>query len=267
MHTFELIFILAAGGYLAAVGLLYLEQRSLLYHPAPDRISPASAGFPAAEEVVLDTDDGERVIAWHVPPRGSKPVVIYFHGNGEVVASRVGRHRELTEDGTGLLALSYRGYMGSSGRPTERGLISDARAAYRFAVTRYAPGRIVVWGHSLGSGVAVALAAESRVGKVVLEAPFSSVADVAASLFPIVPVRVLLIDQFRSDERIKAVTAPILILHGGRDNVVPIAQGQRLFGLANAPKRFVRYPAGDHIDLDNYGAVAEALRFMAASGS
>src|SRR6202048_3048464 len=123
--------------------------------PAP----PAVAGLPQAEEVLLDTADGERVIVWHIPPRGEKPVILYFHGNGGALAWRGERLHSLTANGDGLVALSYRGYGGSSGRPRGAGLMEDARAAYAFAAARYPADRIVAWGESLGSGVAVALAA------------------------------------------------------------------------------------------------------------
>jgi fermentation-respiration switch protein FrsA (DUF1100 family) len=263
MDVLKWIVLLGLGGYIAVVAALYFGQRTLLYLPRSTHVSPAEAGLPEAEEVVLKTSDGERVIAWHIPPRPGQPVVIYFHGNAEVVATQVARHRELIAGGAGLVALSYRGYMGSTGRPTEEGLLRDAEAAYQFAASRYPADRIVLWGHSLGSGVAVALAATRPVAKLILEAPFSSTVDVAASMFPIVPVRWLMRDQFRSDQRIGAVTASILILHGERDFVVPISLGERLFKLAREPKRFVRYPAGGHDDLDAYGAGAEARRFIA----
>jgi uncharacterized protein len=256
MIILKWIVLLGAGGYIAGVAALYFGQRVLLYLPWPGRISPAAAGLPEAEEVVLTTSDGERVIVWHVPPRPDRPVVIYFHGNAETIAKRVPRHRDLIADGVGLVALSYRGYMGSTGRPTEEGLLRDAETAYQFAVSHYPADRIVLWGHSLGSGVAVALAATRPVAKLILEAPFSSTADVAASMFPIVPVRWLMHDQFHSDQRIGFVTAPILILHGDKDRVVRVALGERLFALAREPKR-------GHDDLDAYGAGAEARRFIA----
>jgi fermentation-respiration switch protein FrsA (DUF1100 family) len=249
-------------GYVAGLVLLYLFQRSLLYLPRRRPVSPAAAGFPEAKEVVIETSDGERVIAWHVPPRPGHPLVIYFHGNAETIANRVDRHRALIATGAGLLAVSYRGYMGSTGKPTEPGLLRDADAAYAFAASRHPAERIVLWGHSLGSGVAVALAASRPVAKLVLEAPFTSTADVAQRMFPLVPVRRLMHDQFRSDQRIGAVTASILILHGARDIVVPIALGERLYQLAREPKRFVRYPRGGHDDLDDYGAGIEARRFI-----
>src|SRR5262245_12489052 len=154
--------ILIAGvvGYLGVLALMYFAQRALMYFPDVARTPPSAAGLPLAEEVVLQTQDGEKVIAWHVPPRGEKPVVLYFHGNGGALDLRAGRFRKLVADGTGLLALSYRGYGGSTGTPTEAGLIRDAQAAYDFAVARFPPERIVLWGESLGTGVAVALAAE-----------------------------------------------------------------------------------------------------------
>jgi fermentation-respiration switch protein FrsA (DUF1100 family) len=217
--------------------------------------------MPEAEEVVLDTSDGERVIVWHVPPRGQKPVVLYFHGNGASLRWRVDRFRTLIADGTGLVALSYRGYGGSSGSPTEPGLLSDASATYAFALTRYPPARIALWGESLGSGVAVALAAEKPVGHVVLESPFTSAVDVAAGRYWFVPVRLLMKDQFRSDLRIGKVTAPVLVLHGERDRIVPIVLGERLYAMINAPKRFVRFPDAGHNDI-GARAVAAAREFL-----
>jgi len=261
MLSLKWTLMLAAAGYVAFVAFLYLTQRSMLYHPRSMHITPEAAGLPAAEEVV-ETSDGEKVILWHVPPRGDQPVVIYFHGNAEIIAMRADHHRALLADGIGLIALSYRGYMGSTGTPTEPGLLRDAEGAYQFAAARYAPQRIVLWGHSLGTGVAVAVAAAHPVGKLILEAPFTSTVDLASRLFPFVPVRWLMLDQFRSDERIAQVTAPLLFLHGECDVVVPIRFGERLFALAHEPKRFVRHPSGGHDDLDAFGASEEARRFI-----
>lgn len=263
MAMLKSLLVMAAAGYLALVALLYVAQRGMMYFPATARTPPATAGLPQAEEVMLDTADGERVIAWHVPPRGDKPVILYFHGNGGALSYRADRFRALIADGTGLLALSYRGYGGSSGRPTESGLLQDAAAAYRFALARYPAQRIALWGESLGSGVAVALAAEQPVGRVILEAPFTSTADIGAAAYPIVPVRLLMKDQFRSDQRIGKVTAPVLILHGEQDRVVPIAFGERLYGLITAPKKFVRIARGGHEDLGLHGAVEAAQAFLA----
>jgi fermentation-respiration switch protein FrsA (DUF1100 family) len=248
--------------YVGMVALLYVTQRSLLYLPDRLRTAPDVAGMPEAQEIELATADGERVIVWHVPPRDGMPVVLYLHGNGASLRWRTQRFRALIDDGTGLVALSYRGYGGSSGAPSEAGLIADAAAAYAFAVDRYAPERLVTWGESLGSGVAIALAAEKPVGRVVLESPFSSAVDVGAARYWFVPVRLLMKDQFRSDLRIGRVTAPVLVMHGDRDEVVPFAQGERLYGMINAPKRFVRFVGAGHNDMAANGAVETAKRFI-----
>jgi fermentation-respiration switch protein FrsA (DUF1100 family) len=205
------------------------------------------------------------VIAWHLPPRGEKPVVLYFHGNGGSLRYRVDRFRALTADGTGLLALSYRGYGGSSGNPSEAGLGADARAAYAYATARYAPARLALYGESLGSAVAIALAAEKAVGRVILEAPFTSAADVGAAVYWFVPVRWLIKDPFYSNRRISKVKVPLLVLHGERDNVVPIRFGERLYALANEPKRMMRFTGGNHVDLDDYGALQAVKAFLAGA--
>jgi fermentation-respiration switch protein FrsA (DUF1100 family) len=263
MSSLKWIALLFAVGYLGLAALMYLAQRALMYFPETVRTAPAAAGFPQAQEVVLDTADGEKVIAWHVPPRGEQPVVLYFHGNGGALQHRVPRFGKLVADGVGLVALSYRGYGGSTGRPTETGLIADARAAYDFAAGHYPAHRIALWGESLGTGVVVALAAEKPVARIMLDAPFSSAVDVASAVYRFLPVRLLMKDQFRSDERIARLTAPVLVMHGERDTTVPIAFGERLYALVTARKRFVRFPEGDHNDLDRYGATETALKFLA----
>ena len=150
---------------------------------------------------MLDTADGERVIVWHVAPRAAdKPVVLYFHGNGGVAARRVERFRALTADGSGLVALSYRGYGGSSGAPDRAGLMHDAmRPSMPLLPPAIRSSASCCGANRSASGVAVRLAAEKPVGRLVLEAPFTSAADVGAGVYWFIPVRLLMKDQFRSD--------------------------------------------------------------------
>src|SRR5262250_45462 len=256
------LFITLLVGYGAIVALAYFVQRSLQYFPERARTAPANAGLPQADEIVLTTSDGEQVIAWHVAPHGEKPVVLYFHGNGGALAWRAERFSRIIADGTGLVALSYRGYGGSTGRPSEDGLLRDADAVYAFASARYPAERLAPYGESLGSGVAVALAASHKVGKLILESPFTSAVDIGAAAYPFLPVRLLMHDRFHSDERIGRVTAPVLVLHGERDTVVPIRYGERLYALVSAPKKFVRFPDGHHSDLDSHGAQAAVRDFL-----
>jgi uncharacterized protein len=249
--------------YLGIGAFLYYAQRSLMYFPETVRTPPAQAGLPEAEEVTLTAADGVDTIAWHVPPRDGKPVILYFHGNGGALRYRVDRFRKLIADGIGLVALEYRGYGGSSGRPSEAGLIADGEAAYAFAAARYPAQQLVLWGESLGTAVAIALAAERPVGRVILEAPFTSAVAVAATHYWYMPVRLLMRDQFRSDERIGKVTAPVLILHGKQDATVPYAMGEALFALTKAQKHIVRFLDGGHEDLDANGALHAVGRFLA----
>jgi len=258
------IVIVALGGYGLFAALLYVAQRTMMYFPDRERVAPVEAGLAAADELVLDTADGERIVAWHVAPRGDRPVILYFHGNGGNLSNRVPRFRALVAEGFGVLAVSYRGYGGSSGRPSETGLLADAAAGYAEARRRYGADRLVVWGESLGGGVAVALAAENPVKALVLESPFASALDLAASAYPFIPVAWLMKDPFRSDLRIAKVAAPVLILHGARDTTIPIESGERLFALAREPKRFVRFAEGSHNDLDMYGATAVAVAHIVA---
>lgn len=244
---------------------LFLLQRSFLFPiPTRERIAPAAAGFPGVEEHVLTTADGEKIIVWHVPAKPGRPVILFFHGNGDYLAGFFGRFHDLIAEGIGIVAPAYRGYSGSTGSPSEQGLLNDAAAAYAFTAARYDAGRIVVWGFSLGTGVAVAIAAKQKIGKLILEAPFSSTADVAASLFWYMPVRLVMRDQFRSDQLIARAKAPLLVMHGTGDPAIPIRFGERLFALANEPKRFVRFPGGGHNNLGNFGAIETARQFIGA---
>jgi fermentation-respiration switch protein FrsA (DUF1100 family) len=265
MTALKWVFVTALAGYGGLLALVYVAQRAMMYFPERLHTAPADADFAQAEEIALASRDGTRIVAWHVPPRDDRPVVLYFHGNGGALRHRVPRFAPLVADGTGLLALSYRGYGGSDGSPSEEGLIADAGALYEYAAARYPSGRTVLWGESIGGAVAIALAAQKPVAALILEAPFTSAADIGASAYPIFPVRLLMKDQFRSDLRIKDVKAPLLIMHGAIDNIVPVAFGEKLFSLANEPKRFVRLPRGNHNDLDDHGALKTAKDFIAAT--
>ena len=249
--------------YVALAATVYFAQRSLMYFPDTAHVTPAAAGLPEAEEVPLTAADGTHIHVWHVPPRDNKPVIVFFHGNGGSLAGEVDRFRRLISDGIGLVAVEYRGYGGSEGSPTEAGLIEDAEAAYAFTRAHYPVKQIVVWGGSLGSGVAVALAAEKPVGRLILEAPFTSTEAVGARHYWYLPVRWLMKDQFRSDERIGKVTAPLMIMHGVLDRTVPYAMGEEMFELANKPKHIVRFLDGGHEDLDAHGALDAVARFLA----
>jgi uncharacterized protein len=266
MTVLKWLLIVVSVLYLGGLAVLYFKQRAMLFPiPPVGRTAPDVAGFPEAEEHVLTTADGEKVIVWHVPAKPGHPVVLYFHGNGDFLAGFFRRFHDVIADGTGIVALSYRGYAGSSGQPSEQGLLQDAAAAYAFTTARYGVERIVVWGFSLGTGVAVALAAEHPVAKLILEAPYTSTVELAGSWLRVVPVGLLMLDQFHSDQRIKLVGVPLLFMHGTSDRTIPISLGERLFALANEPKRLVRFAAGGHNNLEDFGAIETARGFIDAA--
>jgi hypothetical protein len=250
-------------GYGGLMALMYLFQRSLLYFPNPIHLPPGDSDLPRASEVSFQSDDGKKLLAWYVPAHAGKKLVIYFQGNADGLNLRAVRFTWLTADGTGLLALCYRGFGGSTGTPTEDGLIRDALAAYDFAAARIPASRIVLFGESLGTAVAVALAARRPVAGLILDAPFTSTADVGASHYSFAPVRWLIKDSWHSDQRIARVTAPLLVLHGEADRIVPIRFGERLFALAHEPKRMVRFAGGGHVNLDGFGAPKPIEEFLA----
>ena len=249
-----------AAVYLAAVGYLFAVQRTMLYHPLAG--GAPSADGPPIQVVGVDTADGEHLVGWWLPAQAGKPTVLFFNGNASTLAIQEGRWRRIADEGVGFLAVAYRGYDGSTGTPSEKGLTEDARAAYGWLNRRVPASDIVIHGFSLGSGVATRLAIERPARALILEAPYTSTADVAAGVAPWAPVRLLMLDQYRSKDRIGQLRMPLLILHGDADGVVPFTQGQALFKLAPSPKIFVRMVGSDHNTLTRDGAYDHVWRFL-----
>jgi hypothetical protein len=251
--------------YLGAFCLLALFQRAAIYPRGGANLTPQQAGLPQGERIELTTADGERLAAWSVAPAAdpSRVVFLYFHGNGGTLALRAERFRGMTARGDGLLAVEYRGYPGSTGSPSEQGLLRDADALLAEATRRgYPHHRIVLVGESLGTGVAVALAASTPkpFAGVVLDSAYDSVVHLASTMLPIFPVPLALQDAWRSDLRVNAIRAPLLMIHGAADAGIPIGFGQRLFALAPEPKRFIAVPGRGHLALEP--AMQEMLNWV-----
>lgn len=254
---------MGAALYALVVAAAWLGQRHLMYVPDRTRVAPDKAGLQGTTEVLLEAPDGARLVAWQAAAQPGRPTLLYFHGNAGNLAGRADRFARYQSLGYGILMLSWRGYSGSSGRPSEAKNLADARLAYdRLIREGVAASDIVLYGESLGSGIAVQLAAEKRVGAVVLDAPYTSVVDVALRTYPYLPVRPLLADRYESDRHIRGVTAPVLILHGERDAVIPVAMGKALYALANEPKRLALFAEGGHVALDEHGAVEVVSRWL-----
>ncbi len=247
---------IAAAAVIVVLVVAWALQRRLIYFP--DTRSPtAAAVLPGAEDAVLTTVDGLELAAWYLPPSSdtSGAAVIVFNGNAGNRTNRTPLAAALARAGLGVLLFDYRGYGGNSGAPTENGLAADARAARTYLVSRQEvdAGRIVYFGESLGAAVAVALAAEHPPAALVLRSPFASLAEIARVHYPFVPARLLLMDRYPSIDTIANVPAPVLILAGEADRIVPHEQSRRLFEAAVEPKQFVLIAGADHNDPDLFG--------------
>jgi fermentation-respiration switch protein FrsA (DUF1100 family) len=240
------------GLYCAALLGLTLFQRDFQYQPGAAIVAPAQAGLATIETLRLASGDGETLVAWFAPPaRDDLPLILYYHGNSGVLADRAARFRKLTASGYGLLAVSYRGFGGSTGTPTEDGILLDAEAAYKEALGRGFKGRrLVIMGESLGTGVATIIASRHEAAAALaLDAPYFSALDVAADRYPIFPVGLLMRDPFRSDLAIGRVHMPVLMMQGEDDPIIPIASGRKLFELAHQPKEFIAVAGAGHLVL------------------
>jgi hypothetical protein len=229
----------------------FLFQRRLIYLPFGVPPSAASA-IPGAEDVVLRTEDGLALGAWFVPSRSGPPraTVAVFNGNAGNRSFRAELAEALSERGFSVLLLDYRGYGGNPGRPTEEGLRRDARAALAWLLAHrdVDPGRIVYFGESLGSAVALGLARERPPFALVLRSPFTSLPDAARVHFPLLPVRLILLDRYPSLEGVREVRCPVLVIAGDRDSVIPLSQSLAIHRAAPAGAALRVVSGADHND-------------------
>jgi len=261
-------------------------ERSFIYFPERELIGdPAEFGL-AFDDAYFTAGDGVRLHGWFVPGAGGSveqlnngtappseavplfqgsnvPAVpatwLWFHGNAGNTSDRLENLRLLHDElGVNVFIFDYRGYGRSEGSPSEHGTYRDAEAALAYLLSRsdVEPERIVYFGRSLGSAVAVELATRETPRGLILEAPFTSVRAMGKAVFPFLPISLLVGNQFDSLGRISRVRAPLLILHGDRDEVVPFQQGEALYRAANEPKTFLRIPGAGHNDLVDSGAAA-----------
>ncbi|MBC7833314.1 MAG: alpha/beta fold hydrolase [Hyphomicrobium sp.] len=260
----KLAFGLAALYAVVALSAFFFQRR-LTYFPDPQRTAPASFNLPRVEERIIETADGERLVSWFAPPSPGRPTLLYFHGNAGNLANRSERVRRFLARGYGVLFMSYRGYGGSSGNPSERANVADAMRAYEMLRQEgVAPEDIIVYGESLGSGVAVQVAADREVAGLVLDAPYTSIVDVAAESYPFLPVRPFIFDRYETIRFLPRVTAPLLVMHGEEDRVIPVAMGKAVYAAANAPKEIVTFPHAGHSDHHLYGSYEELFRWVEA---
>jgi fermentation-respiration switch protein FrsA (DUF1100 family) len=235
--------------YLGLVALIYFKQSSLVFLPEMDRdyrASPATIGLPF-KPLKLGTTDGETLDGWFVPAQDeTRGLVIFFHGNAGNIAHRLDYLRMFHELGLATLIVDYRGYGLSSGSPTEQGTYRDAEAIWRHArdVLRFPADRIVLFGESLGGGVAAQLAANHRPAALVLASTFTSVPDLGADLYPLLPIRLLAHIRYETLKKLALISCPVMVIHSRNDEIIPFTHGRRLFEAALPPKKFLEVDGG-----------------------
>jgi len=248
----------ATGVYVLIALVMFGCQRSFLYFPDNTAPEPGQPGVQVVK--LLSEPDLELAHLYHPPRAPNGSVVVVFHGNAGHAGYRVSKFRDLLDAGFGVFFAEYRGYGGNPGQPDEAGLTADASAVMAYFQSEGVdPGRIVLYGESLGAGVAVKMATEHSVAGVVLEAPYTSIADVAQTHYWYLPARWLVLDKWDVADRIGKVSAPVLVVQGEADRVIPVRFGKRVFELASEPKAALFHPRAGHNDLFEYPEVVERV--------
>ena len=228
--------------------VIYINQRKMIYYPQRMTVKPKQYSAGRMEVVYLNTSDGLILKAWYRASSNKKPTIVYLHGNAGHLGYRMPFINQFLDKDYGVLLFSYRGYADNPGKPTEQGLYRDGRAAMDFVMKKnIKPQCIVLYGESIGSGVATKLAEEYTTGALILQSPFTSMADIARYHYPWIPLKPW--DKFDSVSRISRVNAPLLIIHGTKDHIVPIRYGKELFNAAREPKYFVALKSRGHNNL------------------
>ena len=237
--------VVALVAYVGALVGLTLNQRAFIYHPDTARASPSN-GFQTEQ---IRTPDGERIVGWWKPPAlPGNGVVLYLHGKGGNLSDRTWRLRDLSNEGFGVLAIDWRGYGGSTGNPTEQGLNTDAEAAYDWVRLHTSDAKIAVMGESLGTGPAITLATKRPVVGLVLDSAYASILRLANLRMPLIPNAWLMVDTYRSEDRVAHIHAPLLMVHCDADAVIPITEARRLYAAAREPKTLVVLHGCAHVD-------------------
>ena len=249
--------------YLVVIIFIYFYQRNLLYHPLENNYQNDKPQFNY-DEVSIKVDDEITLKSWLVNKDLEKfKTLLIFHGNAGNLSNRIYKLNELNKLDLNILLISWRGFSGNKGSPSEKNLYQDARAAVKWLNEKKVKNnQIVLYGESLGTGVAVEIAKNSDFNSVILESPFTSIENSAKIYYPYLPVKLLLKDRFDSINKIEMINIPILIMHGEKDDVIPIFMGKELFDKANNPKHSYFTPNDDHMMEFNSELLMEIQKFI-----
>ena len=247
MSLVNICILLFIAYFLITLGL-YIFQRSLLYHPVVNNYYGEKLNVKI-EEVKITTVDNIELLAWyHKKDIKKYKTILYLHGNAGSLENRIYKINQFNNMNINFLLIAWRGFSGNAGKPTEQGLYQDARSAVKWLINEGAiEENIVIYGESLGTGVATEIAQNKNFAGVILESPFTSMVDAGKDKYPYLPVKLLLKDKYESDQKIKNIKSPVLIMHGKVDNIVPFHMGKKMYELANEPKFFYSQEYGDHM--------------------
>ena len=252
------IVITIAGVYLTFAGFLFIFQSHYIYYPERVlSVTPHSIGLQF-ESVSFETTDGVQLSGWFVPSESARGVILFCHGNAGNISHRLDSIQIFHQLGLDVFIFDYRGYGQSEGKPTEQGTYKDAEAAWRYLIEerQVKPNEVIIFGRSLGGAVASWLAQSHTPGGLILESTFTSLPDIAAGLYPYLPVRLLLRFEYNTAEYLGRVDCPVLIVHSRDDEIMPFNHGQRLFESAKEPKKFLEI-TGTH----NNGFITSGKRY------
>ena len=241
------IIIIVAGICAVSIALVYVFQSRFVYFPIRTlSTDPSSIGL-RFEDVYFETEDGVTLHGWFIPHDGARGVILFCHGNAGNISHRLDSIRVFHRLGLDVFIFDYRGYGQSEGKPTERGTYEDAEAAWRYLIEEHQviPSEVVVFGRSIGGAVGAWLAQNHKPRLLILESTFTSLRDVAATLYPFFPVKRLLRFEYNTAEYLGGVNCPVLIIHSRNDEIMPFSQGQQLFEVAREPKTFLEI-SGTH---------------------
>ena len=236
MYNFFLVSLVVLVYLVVTLGL-YIFQRDLLYHPVENNYYGDKLTVNI-EKVNITTDDNIDLLAWyHKKDIKKYKTILYLHGNAGSLENRIHKINHFNNININFLLLAWRGFSGNEGKPTEQGLYQDARSAVKWLINEGAiEENIVIYGESLGTGVATEIAQNKNFAGVILESPFTSMIDLGKKYYPIFPVKLLLKDKYESEKKIKNLKSPILVMHGKKDKIVPFYMGEKIFDMANNPK-------------------------------
>ena len=243
--------------------ILFLLQRKILFNTSGIPKKPKEYGLNNVEEIMINTKDGLNLLSWYSRPLNNNPILVYFHGNSFDIGERAYRIKRYIDRGWGVLLLSWRGYSGNLGKPTEKNLYLDAEAAIDWVKNKLNCNYqdIIIYGESLGSGVAVEFGTRYKFKSIILEAPFTSIIDIAKKRYFIYPVKRLIFDSFDNYSKIDKVKSPILIISGKKDEIVPHSQSKKLYFKANYPKEYLFIDEAIHNNLYDFNIDKDVINF------